>query len=182
MSRGADVPFTTLDGLEAFLVIMGDVTCEMEGLSELDHGLQCADVLKAAAPGDIELQIAGLLHDVGAAHSSERDHGQTGSVALRGLFGERIAELVRLHVEAKRYLVSSDPTYVAQLSPVSLLTLEQQGGPLSLTERAAFEANPFHRDAIRLRAADDLAKTPGRAIPGLAAWLPILEQLSLQAT
>jgi predicted HD phosphohydrolase len=172
--------FTTLDALEAHLIGMGRVTCEMEGLSELDHALQCAEVLRVLAPDDLELQIAGLLHDVGAAHGSEHAHGRIGAEALRPLFGERIAELVRLHVDAKRYLVSADPAYRATLSPVSRMTLEQQGGVMSAAEQVTFEASPFHRDAIRLRSADDLAKTPGKPTAGLQSWLPMLKQASLQ--
>jgi predicted HD phosphohydrolase len=105
--------------VEACLIAMGHLHCEMDGLSELDHALQCADVLKAMAPADPELQIAGLLHDVGAAHNLEGDHGRVGALAVRALLGERVAELIRLHVDAKRYLVTIDPVYRAKLSPVS---------------------------------------------------------------
>ena len=179
MNQNADtqVRFATLDELEACLIRMGDIQCEMEGLSELDHGLQCADVLKAMAPEDLELQVAGLVHDVGAGYGLDRDHGRIGGQAVRGLLGDRIAELVRLHVDAKRYLVTSDPAYRARLSPVSLETLEHQGGGMSAIERAAFEASACHLDAIRLREADDLAKTPGKITPSLGSWLPALNEM-----
>ena len=176
-AAGTQICFVTQDELEACLIGMGDIQCEMEGLSELDHGLQCAEVLNAMAPLDLELQVAGLVHDVGAAHSLDRDHGRVGGQAVRSLLGERIAELVRLHVDAKRYLVASDPAYRARLSPVSLQTLERQGGGMSAMECAAFEASPHHLDAIRLREADDLAKTPGKTVPGLGAWRPALHRV-----
>ena len=173
---GPVLQFATLDALQAHLIYMGSLRCEMEGLSELDHGLQCAAVLKAAAPGDFELQIAGLVHDIGAGHSSDRDHGRVGGSAVGGLLGKRVAELVRLHVDAKRYLVA-DPAYRAKLSSVSVLTLERQGGLMSAAEKAAFEASPFQSDALRLREADDRAKTPGKPTPGLEAWLPVLRRV-----
>ena len=168
--------FTAVADLEAFLRGMADKPGEEAGLSELDHGLQCAEVLRTMAPDDVELQLAGLLHDVAGSHCHPAAHGRVGGRAVRGLFGERVAELVRLHVDAKRYLVSSDPAYRAKLSPASIVTLELQGGDMSAAEMAAFAASPFRDDAIRLREADDLAKVPGKPTPGLETWIPALER------
>jgi predicted HD phosphohydrolase len=173
--------FATVTALESFLRAMADVPCEDGPFSELAHGLQCADVLRALAPDDIELQVAGLLHDVGQTLDPACDHGEVGAEALRGLMGERIAELVRLHVDAKRYLVTRDPAYRATLSPVSIATLALQGGDLSAGELAAFEASPFHADAVRLRKADDLAKVAGKRTSGLEAWSSALHRLARPA-
>jgi predicted HD phosphohydrolase len=183
MTETGSPPFrlTTLAEVETCLIAMGHLRCEMDGLSELAHGLQCADVLKAMAPDDPELQIAGLLHDVAAAHSQECDHGRVGASAVGALLGERVAELIRLHVDAKRYLVTIDPVYRAKLSPVSRLTLERQGGLMSGWELALFDANPLRDDAIRLRQADDFAKTPGKATSSIAAFRPVLRQVSRSA-
>jgi predicted HD phosphohydrolase len=169
--------FATLDDLESFLRSMAGLPGEQPGLSALDHGLQCAEVLRAMAPDDEALQIAGLLHDIGESRSEERSHGRVGALAVRGLVGERVSELVRLHVEAKRYLVTTDAAYRAKLSPVSIATLALQGGALDDEELAAFKASPFSRDAVRLRLADDLAKVPGRLVPDLNAWMPGLRQI-----
>ena len=133
--------------------------------------MQCAEVLRAVAPDDLELQVAGLLHDVASGLCPDREHGRAGAAAVRDLMGERIAELVRLHVDAKRYLVTSDPAYRARLSPVSIATLAAQGGDMTAQELAAFDASPFHSDALRLREADDMAKTPDKATFGLAFWM-----------
>ncbi|HEX4179409.1 MAG TPA: HD domain-containing protein [Caulobacteraceae bacterium] len=171
--------FESLADLETFLVRMGGTPCEGEGLSELDHGLQCAEVLRVMAPDDVELQIAGLLHDVGSGWGHTRDHGRLGGLAVRDLLGERVAALVRLHVDAKRYLVTDDPTYRARLSPASIATLELQGGDMNAEEMAAFAASPFRDDAIRLREADDLAKVPGKPTPGLGVWISPLRRAVL---
>ncbi len=170
------VAYGSLAELGARLAEMGAIPCEGESFSELDHGMQCAEVLRTMAPDDLALQVAGLLHDVASGRCLDRDHGRFGAVAVRALMGERIAELVRLHVEAKRYLVTVDPAYRARLSPVSIATLELQGGDMSPEEMAAFEASPHRGDALRLREADDLAKTPDKPTLGLDFWLIALQQ------
>ncbi len=170
--------FPDLAALEAHLAKMAAEPCEDCGLSELEHGLQCAAELKAAAPGDEELQVAGLLHDVAYGQSYAETHHRVGADALRDLFGERVAQLVALHVDAKRYLVTTDPAYRSRLSPVSVQTLALQGGGMSAEETAAFEAEEHWRDGLKLRLADEAAKTPGRAVPGLETWRPILRALA----
>jgi predicted HD phosphohydrolase len=47
---------------------------------------------------------------------------------------------------------------------------------------ARFAASPFREDAVRLREADDLAKTPAKPTPGLDAWLPALRQVARPAS
>ena len=170
--------FDDLPALERHLARMADVECEEPGLSELDHALQCAAELRAAAPGDVELQVAGLLHDVAHGPAFAETHHLVGAEAIRGLLGDRVAQLAAMHVEAKRYLVSTDPEYRARLSPVSIQTLALQGGDMTAEEVTAFEAQPYWRDGLSLRRADEAAKTPGRAVPGLQAWLAILRGLA----
>ena len=67
---------------------------------------------------------------------------------------------MRLHVDAKRFLVARDAAYRASLSPVSTASLEAQGGEMNANELTAFRSKPYHQDAIRLREADDRAKIP----------------------
>ena len=169
--------FARLADLEAFLHQMALLPSDEEGLTELKHALQCADVLHGWAPDDVELQVAGLVHDIGSALGHPEDHGQIGAEAIRGLLGERVAELVRLHVDAKRYLVTIDADYFAKLSPTSVRTLQLQGGPMQVGEARAFGANPFCNDALRLRQADDLAKTVGAKSRTLVDWLPSIRQV-----
>lgn len=173
--------FASVADMEAYLEAMADVSCEAPGLSELDHGLQCAAELKAMAPNDVELQIAGLVHDISHGECHIRDHGDVGGAAVRDLLGERVAALVQRHVAAKRYLISINEGYMARLSPTSLKTFELQGGLMSPAEIAAFASDPYSRDAIRVREADDAAKVPGRAVPGLDTWRDALRHVAARA-
>lgn len=173
--------FASIASIEAYLEAMAAVRCEVPDLSELDHGLQCAAELQAVAPDDLELQIAGLVHDISHGQCHIRDHADIGGAAVRKVLGQRVAALVQRHVDAKRYLISLDPDYLARLSPVSVKTFELQGGLMSEAEIAAFAADPYRDDAIRVREADDAAKTPGRDVPGLDSWRPVLRLVAARA-
>jgi predicted HD phosphohydrolase len=172
-------PFQTVETLIDHLKAWADQpSVEVAGLTELDHGLQCAETLAAAAPDDDALAIAGLVHDIGHSITSPETHAEDGAVLLTGLLGERIAAIVGLHVAAKRYLVTTDPAYRALLSPGSIETLRLQGGDMTRDEVAAFEATAWWQDAVRLRRADEAAKVVGRQTRGLDAWLPALRRLA----
>jgi predicted HD phosphohydrolase len=157
---------------------------DAEDVDLLAHGLQCAALLGDAAPHDRELQVAGLVHDVGTVlwPDRPRTHARAGAAAVAGLLGERVAWLVGHHDEAKRYLVTVDSDYTSQLSPVSVLTLEAQGGQLDAAERARLESAPWLEDALTLRRADDAAKVRGRDVPPLAHWRPMVERVSVLAS
>ena len=180
MTDAADpmLHFTDTTALVAHLARMAAAACEEAGVSELEHGLQCAAELKASAPRDVELQIAGLVHDVAYGSAYAETHHRVGAEAVRSLFGDRVAQLIALHVDAKRYLVSTDPAYRARLSPVSVETFILQGGAMSAEEIAAYEAAAHWRDGLTLRRADDAAKVAGRRVPGLDVWLPALRALA----
>ena len=65
------------------------------------------------------------------------------SCLLLGLAaGPAVAEPVRLHVDAKRYLCQAEPAYAAILSPASVRSLELQGGTFRAEEAAAWRAQP----------------------------------------
>ena len=150
------------------------------GLSELDHGLQCAFELAVARPDDPALQLAGLVHDIGHRFGSDEDHGVLGAEQVRGLFGDRVAGLVEAHVPAKRYLVTTDTVYRSRLSAESRRTLEVQGGALAGDELSSFLSSPYGADALALRRADDAAKVPGRPVWGLDHWTPVLRAQALE--
>ncbi len=153
---------------------------EIQGLSELDHGLQCASGLAQLHPTDRELQLAGLVHDIGHRFGPDDRHGALGAEQVRGLLGDRVAGLVEAHVPAKRYLVTADAGYRSRLSAESTRTLGVQGGPLAPDEVASFLASPHAADAIELRRADDAAKVPGRSVPPLAHWVPMLRDVAMR--
>jgi phosphonate degradation associated HDIG domain protein len=155
-----------------------------EQVSLTEHMLQSALAAQQdGAPG--RLVAAALLHDYGhfihglpedsAEHGVDTRHEEVAHRFLAEHFGEEIAEPIRLHVAAKRYLCAVEPSYRAELSPASLHSLELQGGPYGPDELAAFEASPYAEDAVRLRRYDDAAKVPGLATPPLEDYRAVLE-------
>jgi predicted HD phosphohydrolase len=182
-SAPADVALTDVAQLVAVLAAADTVTDSFDGghaIGVLTHSLQCADVLAAQYPDDVELQVAGLVHDIGhlLVPGDADGHGCHGAEAVRELLGPRVAALVELHVPAKRYLVTTDPQYRDLLSRGSIRTLELQGGLLDDEAVAAFQAEPLAADALVLRRADELAKIPGRPVPGLDTWRTVLDQIA----
>ncbi|AWW36425.1 HD domain-containing protein [Streptomyces cadmiisoli] len=140
-----------------------------------DHALQTAALLRRSRPADKELQIAGLVHDIGHAlrPGDGAGHADHAADAVRALLGERVARLVRLHVAAKRYLAAVSPDRA--LSPQSALTMARQGGAMSRAEAAAFERDPLADDAVTLRQADDAGKVVGLDAGVLEDWRTVLE-------
>ncbi|WP_431259594.1 hypothetical protein ACQ86G_05125 [Roseateles chitinivorans] len=94
-----------------------------------------------------------------------------------GGLGPDVVEPIRLHVAAKRYLVSTDPAYGPSLSDASRHSLALQGGPMNAEERLLFMAHPQASASLQLRRWDDLAKRPGMRTPPLAYYLALLEEL-----
>jgi predicted HD phosphohydrolase len=183
MAARVDGPrrFTDVDDLIAHLTELGrTVSVEDPGLTELDHGLQTAALLRVTEPDDLELQVAGLVHDV--AHpwdiAGQPHHAGMGAAAVRDLLGDRVASLVVGHVPAKRYLVATRTEYASLLSPDSVMTLAAQGGPMSADEIATFESQPHWEAMVRLRVADDGAKVPGATVPDLDTWIAPLREVA----
>lgn len=152
----------------------------IDGVDALAHHLQCAHNLAGTAPDDLELQIAGLVHDLGSqlVPGDAAGHGRNGADAVCVLLGRRVADLVELHVPAKRYLLSTDAAYGQQLSAGSTATLVDQGGVMTEAEIAAFEREPESDGALALRKADEAAKAPGAVVAGLARWRPVLDRIA----
>jgi predicted HD phosphohydrolase len=146
----------------------------------LDHDLQCAELLRQAYPADEELQVAGLLHDIGhmLVPGDDAGHGRHGAQAVRPLLGDRVARLVELHVVAKRYLAATDAVHAEGLSPSSRRTLVAQGGPMNAAEVAAFQADPDFSAAIALRRADDAGKVVGLEVAPLESWRAVIERVA----
>jgi [1-hydroxy-2-(trimethylamino)ethyl]phosphonate dioxygenase len=155
-----------------------------EPVSLTEHMLQSAFAAERdGAPP--RLVAAALLHDYGhfihelpedsAEHGVDTEHEEVAHGFLSAHFGPEVAEPVRMHVAAKRYLCATEPSYMAELSPASILSLELQGGPYSPAEIAAFEASPHAEDAVRLRRYDDVGKVPGLETPDLEHYRPVLQ-------
>lgn len=154
-----------------------------EQVSMTEHMLQSAHAAdQDGAPP--RLVAAALLHDYGhfihglpedsADHGVDTRHEEAAYRFLAEHFGDDIAEPIRMHVAAKRYLCAVEPSYLAELSPASVHSLALQGGPFSAEEVAAFEESPFAEDAVRLRRYDDVGKIPGLPTPGLEHYRGVL--------
>ena len=138
-----------------------------EPVTQLEHAWQCG-FLAEKSGAHAALQLASWLHDVGHlwvnAEGSptlrgENDaHEAVAARLLMPLFGPAVSEPVRLHVAAKRYMVTTRPTYAKKLSSDSVRSLALQGGLMSEEECAQFELEPYSSDALKLRVWDDLAK------------------------
>ncbi|WP_019929782.1 HD domain-containing protein [Nocardia sp. BMG111209] len=168
------VPLRSVDALLGLLADCADAWDMPDRSGDpvdlLDHDRQCAELLRRAHPGDEQLQVAGLVHDIGhrLVPGDDAGHGRHGAEAVRQLLGPRVARLVELHIPAKRYLAAADPGH--DLSPASRRTLIAQGGAMSAAERAAFAADPEFAAAIALRRADDAGKVVGLAVAPLESW------------
>jgi predicted HD phosphohydrolase len=177
MLRRMKAGFTSVDELFGALDASRGADDE-GGLPILDHSLQCADLLRSARPDDVELQVAGLVHDLGwlerrgGAWELDDDaaHDVRGRELVAALLGPRVATLVGGHVAAKRYLLTTEPAYHDVLSARSETTLEFQGGLMSRAEVDAFASRVDRDDLVVLRRADDRAKVRGKVVPPLDVW------------
>jgi phosphonate degradation associated HDIG domain protein len=175
---------SVVDGIFEVFAREGEQQYLGEPVSMTEHMLQAAWAAEQAGEPP-HLVVAALLHDYGhlvhggpedaAEHGIDTRHEDVAHAFLSEHFGPEVAEPIRMHVAAKRYLCAVDPTYVDALSEASILSLRLQGGPYDSGEVAAFEASPHADDAVRLRRYDDVGKLPGLETPGLEHYRPLLE-------
>ncbi len=178
---------SVIDEIFSLYAARGSAAYFGEAVSMTEHGLQAAHFAElAGASGTVV--AAALLHDIGHLIATVPDdiadwtidarHEATGARWLGEWFGPDVADPVRLHVRAKRYLCTTDPTYFSQLSPASVITLKLQGGLLSADEVAGFEAEPGYRDAVVVRRCDDRGKVAGLTTRRLEEYRELLLALA----
>lgn len=157
-----------------------------EDVTQLQHALQCGS-LAMRASATAQLIAAALLHDVGhilmdqevledCSENLDDKHESRGHEFLVEHFGNAVADPVRLHVVAKRYLCTKNPGYQKQLSPTSLQSFHDQGGDMSLEEIRQFEKEPFYREALQLRRWDDAAKDVSAVTPPFEEFVTFIEE------
>ncbi|MET8244966.1 hypothetical protein ABZV31_11410 [Streptomyces sp. NPDC005202] len=117
-----------------------------------DHALRTAALLRRRRPADKELQVAGLVHDIGhLLHPADgAGAAHRAADAVRGLLGERVCRLVR-HAAAR------------------------DGAP-SDAEALADD------DVLTLRQADEEARTDGLDAGVLEDWRTVLELVAARAS
>ena len=150
-----------------------------EDVKLVEHMLQCADLARESGASDA-LVVAALLHDIGhllvtdavEAHETGRDahHDEVGAAWVAARFPKSVSEPVRLHVAAKRYLVSTDPSYLELLSEASIHTLAMQGGVMTPEECEEFLAIPGAREGVQLRLWDDIGKIRNKPTSELSSF------------
>jgi predicted HD phosphohydrolase len=157
-----------------------------EAVTMQQHMLQAAAQAEREGAPD-ELVAGALLHDIGhyvgefgedyIEQGTDNFHEDAGAALLAPFFPPVVVACVRLHVAAKRYLCATDPTYFGKLTPASVTTLKLQGGPMKPDEVAAFEREPFFREAVRARIWDEGAKDPEAVTPPFAHYAPLLQRV-----
>jgi phosphonate degradation associated HDIG domain protein len=158
-----------------------------ERVSMVEHGLQAAHFARAEGAPEA-LVLAALLHDIGhlledvpgtiQEWTLDARHEESGARWLARRFDAAVCEPVRLHVPAKRYLCATDAAYSARLSEASVHTLKLQGGPMAANEVPRFEAEPFWREALRVRRWDDQGKVAGLKTLALRDYAPLIERVA----
>ncbi|WP_159914617.1 phosphonate degradation HD-domain oxygenase [Pantoea sp. 18069] len=159
-----------------------------EPVTQTEHALQTAWFAEQSGAHE-QLITAALLHDLGHLLHDQVDtptargiddlHQFSVLPFLRGLFGERVLDAIRWHVDAKRYLCATRAHYQAALSADSQRSLALQGGVFSPAQAQAFIARPHAEEAVRLRLWDDQAKIKALPTPGLDHYLAIAARCRL---
>ena len=158
-----------------------------EDVTLVEHMLQCGDLAREAGTPDY-LVVASLLHDIGhllvddalRAHDSGVDahHDVVGAQWIEERFPSTVSEPVRLHVAAKRYLVTTNADYLSKLSHASVQTLYMQGGSLNQEEVIDFISREGAEDAVRVRLWDDQAKMRGKETSSLADFRATIDAVA----
>lgn len=157
-----------------------------EDVSQREHAEQCAYHAREDGADDT-LIIAALLHDIGhflhkqgedaADHGIDTQHERIGAGWLARILPPSVTEPIALHVAAKRYLATVDPTYLQALSAASLQSFMLQGGLMDADETAAFEAHPAFERALQLRRYDEIGKLTGVEMPAFDSYAPLIRAL-----
>jgi phosphonate degradation associated HDIG domain protein len=185
--RGGKQPLLLKNAMIAQLFAQsGDDAYFGEPVTQLEHALQTAKLAEDAG-ADRDTVLAAFLHDIGHLLPAEAgagymdgygtvDHERLGADFLRKRgFSEKMAQLIENHVNAKRYLVSQNPDYLARLSEASLQTLGFQGGPMTPDEATRFEQHPYFTEILQLRYWDEQAKIPGLPTRDMAYYLTMMD-------
>jgi phosphonate degradation associated HDIG domain protein len=183
----------TLDDIEDLFAAKGDRMYAGEPVTQLQHALQSGHLAEQAGASD-ELIVASFLHDIGHLINDQGEtptlrgvddrHEHVALPFLRDLFGPAVLQPIRLHVDAKRYLCArgdgaiAGAEYWAALSIDSKRSLELQGGIFSEGQAAAFRAEPFSQDGVRLRLWDDRAKLRDAQTPPLSHYLALAARVA----
>jgi gamma-butyrobetaine dioxygenase len=187
--NGGDWVDEALESIEQTFLSAEGMAYLGEDVTMIQHQLQAGALAIGCSDA---LVVAAVLHDIGhvigrqegeadaaEALADDRDahHDASGARWLSRWFGPDVTEPVRLHVSAKRFLVSTEQDYAAKLSEASVHTLRLQGGPMSAQEVREFKVLRHARDAVALRRLDDAAKDGSKDAPGFDTYRDVLRRV-----
>eukprot|EP00455_Lapot_gusevi_P057274 TRINITY_DN9707_c0_g1_i2.p1 TRINITY_DN9707_c0_g1~~TRINITY_DN9707_c0_g1_i2.p1 ORF type:complete len:211 (+),score=54.83 TRINITY_DN9707_c0_g1_i2:66-635(+) len=160
-----------------------------EAITQSEHALQCAKLASDAGSSEPVI-LAAMLHDVGHIIGVVRGLPEMGDVGimaheiiggdyLRELgFPDIVVELVKRHVDAKRYYTCRSEGYYNKLSEASKKTLMYQGGPMTPEEADAFDNDPLKQPILLLRTWDDKAKRVGWEVPPFEYYRDMFQRVT----
>lgn len=118
--------------------------------------------------------VASFLHDIGHLIGMKtKENKMTDENGILGIqnhellasqwlqdkgFNKLIQHLVKNHVNAKRFLCTTNDLYRSKLSDASFRTLQLQGGLMDSNEIKLFKQQPFPELCVKIRIYDDNAK------------------------
>lgn len=141
-----------------------------ENITQLEHATQMA-ILAEKNKMSKEIVIGSFLHDIGhllvfrneelknMTNFGVMKHEEIGANFLKEAgFSNIICDIVRQHINSKRYLITTNSDYYNKLSDASKETFKFQKGNMSDSEIEEFKKNKYFDTHIKLRQFDDLAK------------------------
>jgi gamma-butyrobetaine dioxygenase len=159
-----------------------------ENITLVEHMIQSAENAQADGAQNW-LIVAALLHDIGhllvpdPAHAYDSGidmhHDDVGAEWISRRFPNNIVQTVRLHVDAKKYLVATDSDYFDHLSEASQITLDIQGGVFSESEATDFIQQQYAYEAVQLRRWDDAGKVRGAAKTDISYYQDLINEVAL---
>lgn len=159
-----------------------------EDITLVEHMIQCAENAQADDAQNW-LIVAALLHDIGHllvpdpanAQDSGVDmhHDDVGAEWISKRFPNNVVQAVRLHVDAKKYLVATDNDYYDHLSEASQITLDIQGGVFSKSEATDFIQQQYAYEAVLLRKWDDAGKIRGAVTTRIEDYADLIRAVAL---
>ena len=182
---------TTVETIFSLYAARGADEYVGEPVSLLEHMGQAAQLAEAGGH-DEEVILAAFLHDIGHLLPQQigeamngyghLSHEKTGASYLRqNGFSEKIAQLVLMHVQAKRYLCFRYPEYFQKLSKASQQTLVFQGGVMREEEAKAYQQSPFFNLSLKMREWDEAAKETELPLPDVEKYRNLaLRHLQIQ--
>ena len=160
----------------------------IENVSHIQHAVQTARLAEESRASDAQI-AACLLHDIGYLaykddynqNNLEDNHELIGADMLSHFFTPDVTEPIRLHVQAKRYICSTDNDYYNGLSDIAKNKLNRQGGLFnSINQIKSFENQEFFKEALQLQQLDELARNSDDLRADFDDFIPLLKRLNTE--